>query len=96
MAKGYNDAIADAFAAGARFGARYPEPDSWPASELELQIRAYQDHKAGHTWSPAIWEQERQEAGLNEGPHSRACGVRKHDHGPECHSNCPTCGGRRG
>ena len=26
-------------------------------------------------------------------PHSRACGIRKHDHGSECHSNCPTCGG---
>lgn len=28
------------------------------------------------------------------GPHSRACGIRKHEHGSECHSNCPTCGGR--
>jgi hypothetical protein len=27
-------------------------------------------------------------------PHSRACGVRRHDHGPDCHPNCPTCGGR--
>ena len=27
-------------------------------------------------------------------PHSRACGIRRHDHGPECSSNCPTCGGR--
>lgn len=26
-------------------------------------------------------------------PHSRACGIRRHPHGPECHSNCPTCGG---
>lgn len=26
-------------------------------------------------------------------PHSRACGIRKHDHGPECSTNCPTCGG---
>ena len=26
-------------------------------------------------------------------PHSRACGYRAHPHGPECHSNCPTCGG---
>ena len=26
-------------------------------------------------------------------PHSRACGIRKHDHGSECSSNCPTCGG---
>lgn len=24
-------------------------------------------------------------------PHSRACGFRKHDHGPECARDCPTC-----
>lgn len=29
----------------------------------------------------------------NPGPHSRACGIRPHPHGSECHSNCPTCGG---
>ena len=29
-----------------------------------------------------------------EGPHSRACGARKHEHGPECHQNCPTCAGK--
>lgn len=27
-------------------------------------------------------------------PHSRACGWRKHDHGVDCSSNCPTCGGK--
>lgn len=27
-------------------------------------------------------------------PHSRACGMLEHPHGPACHSNCPTCGGR--
>lgn len=27
-----------------------------------------------------------------EGPHSRACGFEKHDHGPACSDNCPTCG----
>lgn len=30
-----------------------------------------------------------------EGPHSRACGISKHDHGSECASDCPTCGGKR-
>lgn len=29
------------------------------------------------------------------GPHSRACGIRQHDHGPDCSQNCPTCGGIR-
>lgn len=28
-----------------------------------------------------------------DGPHSRACGWRPHEHGPACHKNCPTCGG---
>lgn len=27
-------------------------------------------------------------------PHSRACDFRKHDHGIECHMNCPTCHGK--
>lgn len=27
-------------------------------------------------------------------PHSRACGIGPHEHGPACHSNCPTCGGK--
>jgi len=27
-------------------------------------------------------------------PHSRACGIRNHEHGPDCHSNCPTCHGQ--
>jgi hypothetical protein len=27
-------------------------------------------------------------------PHSRACGISKHDHGPACSTNCPTCSGK--
>jgi uncharacterized protein (DUF1778 family) len=27
-------------------------------------------------------------------PHSRACGIIPHEHGTDCHTNCPTCGGR--
>ncbi len=27
-------------------------------------------------------------------PHSRACGIRLHDHGKACHPNCQTCQGR--
>lgn len=29
----------------------------------------------------------------NDGPHSRACGWRNHDHGTACSTNCPTCHG---
>lgn len=31
--------------------------------------------------------------GEDERPHSRACDVTPHSHGPGCHSNCPTCHG---
>lgn len=31
---------------------------------------------------------------MKQGPHSRACGIAPHDHGPYCHSSCPTCEGR--
>lgn len=27
-------------------------------------------------------------------PHSRACGIAAHDHGPACSTNCPTCHGK--
>lgn len=26
-------------------------------------------------------------------PHSRACGIIPHEHGRQCHRNCPTCHG---
>jgi hypothetical protein len=31
--------------------------------------------------------------GVIDGPHSRACGWRQHEHGADCHPNCPTCHG---
>src|SRR5688500_14385297 len=36
-------------------------------------------------WEPAT------NIGEAVGPHSRACGVIPHQHGPMCHPNCPTC-----
>ena len=33
------------------------------------------------------------EESRDEPPHSQACGVLDHGHGPDCHSNCPTCHG---
>jgi hypothetical protein len=45
------------------------------------------DKNASQNTSPA-------EPELSEGPHSRACGIRRHNHGSDCHANCPTCGGR--
>lgn len=31
---------------------------------------------------------------IDKRPHSRACTYRKHEHGPQCSNNCPTCGGK--
>ena len=31
---------------------------------------------------------------LQELPHSRACGPRRHEHGRDCSWNCPTCHGK--
>jgi hypothetical protein len=28
----------------------------------------------------------------HEQPHSRACGIQRHEHGTACHSSCPSCG----
>lgn len=38
------------------------------------------------------WEEQRR-AQREDGPHSRACGIRPHTHGVMCHDNCPTCHG---
>lgn len=32
----------------------------------------------------------------DERPHSRACGIKYHQHGPMCSRNCPTCEGKSG
>lgn len=29
---------------------------------------------------------------VDDRPHSRACGFRHHEHGPDCAADCPTCG----
>lgn len=34
------------------------------------------------------------EGSVDHRPHSRACGIRAHAHGPLCSPNCPTCHGR--
>lgn len=51
-----------AFLAGARFGARYPEVNSWPEWEVEAQFRAFKDDLQGNPWSPQDWFNARQEA----------------------------------
>lgn len=33
------------------------------------------------------------QATADRSPHSRACGIRMHEHGPECFRDCPTCHG---
>lgn len=46
-----------------------------------LIAAAIDRHDAGE--APAATRDDR--------PHSRACGIRRHDHGPDCDSSCPTC-----
>ena len=38
------------------------------------------------------WDEEQDE--LDQRPHSRACGILRHSHGPSCSNDCPTCGGQ--
>jgi hypothetical protein len=40
---------------------------------------------------PIGWEKATKE---NTRPHGRACGWKAHEHGTDCHANCPTCHGR--
>lgn len=40
------------------------------------------------------YERENPQAKVDERPHSHACGVKAHHHGPVCSFDCPTCHGR--
>jgi hypothetical protein len=58
-------------------------PPSWPTAaaaihDLERCLAAIRATVAGQ---------------VDMRPHSRACGIRQHDHGTACHPNCPTCHG---
>lgn len=48
---------------------------------------ANQVNRPAPSWSPL----EGDDKDLR--PHSRACGIRQHDHGTQCAVDCPTCGG---
>lgn len=56
-------------------------------------------HTQGHRlWESAtyhlefVWAPKLKDS--TDGPHTRACGVHPHHHGPDCHFSCPTCGGK--
>lgn len=57
--KSFDLALFAAFKAGAAFGARYPEADSWPVVERNLQWRAFRDDWVGNTWDEVRWREER-------------------------------------
>ena len=63
-AKTFDETIRAAFFAGVRFGVRYPEEQSIPSGEAEIQYRAWRDSLAGNIWSPQMWLQARVDAGL--------------------------------
>jgi hypothetical protein len=53
----------------------------------------------GVTKGDRPWESDQYRLGFqwsglkdsNDGPHSRACGISPHFHGPSCATDCPTC-----
>lgn len=58
--------------------------------------------RRGGTWHPMeecrlVVEQPdpRDDFGVDDRPHSRACGISCRGHGPQCSPDCPTCGGQR-
>ncbi len=67
----------------ARLIERMREAEGEPVEWVELV--AIFGHPDGHTIS-AVKDQR---------PHSRACGFLNHDHGSDCWSDCPTCGGNK-
>lgn len=62
--KCFEEVLRDAFLAGVRLGARYPELDAIPIQECDLQFRALRAGMRGEPWTPERWEQERTDAGL--------------------------------
>lgn len=80
---------------------RFPHPTT---SASEYAAGTIVEDERGIQWE-VYWDEQdhqlewqRAKAGavpeLDSRPHSRACGIRRHEHGPDCHSNCPTCAGR--
>ena len=77
--------------------------DSLPP--LDAVLAAWANQGANPTWHQVMQSEVRDSMPLlaraldrltaerEAGPHSRACGIRKHDHGTDCHANCPTCHG---
>lgn len=62
--KTLNAALKAAFMAGAKFGSRYPEPNSWPAAEQDVQFDAWRSWWNGYAWDPSDWLLARTAKGL--------------------------------
>lgn len=58
---------------------------------LDKQIEAIQRELT--TEGLQIWTDQQNVYIPVENGHSRACGIQNHEHGPDCHPNCPTCHG---
>lgn len=57
--------------------------------------RVYRAHHSEQREPQPYWVGPlRDEDQGQDGPHSRSCGIAKHDHGTSCRSDCPTCHGR--
>lgn len=71
--------------------------DLWEPTAVVIAkcVNAEAARRYGTPNPPSVYVDEwRTQQPFDQRPHSRACGVRRHEHGPDCHPNCPTCGGR--
>lgn len=72
-------------------------------AEMEDKTARARERHAGLIQAAASWRAVRDLVAAHEapggqpaqdvpGPHSRACGITAHPHGPACAGDCPTCG----
>lgn len=67
-----------------------------PAQAMSIEVDGVTLHVSKKSFLTAmneVLETMQTAAEAEVGPHSRACGWQRHDHGVACHTNCPTCHG---
>lgn len=63
------------------------------ATGVEVRCERLAGHPGPHQRGEMSWPNAAQPR--DERPHSRACGMHAHPHGPACAADCPTCGWNR-
>ena len=62
------------------------------ANPNELKLPDHKHESGYHPFVPYVVPADVVDFRPPVGAHSRACGIRKHDHGSACSRDCPTCG----